>query len=65
MRNELSAISARHERALIRGAKLREALEPILNSYIDDPRDSDAEQIFVALGDLRRARAALEEARKG
>jgi hypothetical protein len=70
MRNELSAISARHERALIRGAKLREALEPFaryLNLEIDDAADEDVVECFqdvaITVGDIRRARAVLEETR--
>jgi hypothetical protein len=59
--NAIVGVREKHNAALANVAKLREALEPILNSYIDDPRDSDAEQIFVALGDLRHARAVLEE----
>jgi hypothetical protein len=63
MRNELSAISARHERALIRGAKLREALEPFArhSDRLHSGYDNGDPMVSVFVADIRHARAVLAE----
>jgi septal ring factor EnvC (AmiA/AmiB activator) len=53
-RAELAALSARHERALIQGAKLRESLEPFA-------KFKDHWPIVPTHEDYERARAVLKE----
>jgi hypothetical protein len=55
---KLAALSARHERALIQGDKLREALEPFANIGNDYPYVPTHE-------DYERARAVLKEKGSG
>jgi hypothetical protein len=58
----LDALSERHERALIQGAKLREALEPFANLRVTRFMTDGLKYGFrVDAADMRRARTALAE----
>jgi len=59
------AVCAQRDAAIAKIARMREALEPLLLRLNEHDEmlsgDPDTTKIFVPLGDLRRARAALAD----